>query len=216
MGYTGATANSLPVITAGYMRICIAFLTTFAFAKISFAQHSPASRADAGTLNKIASYCSAASDYAKQHPDGALLFTAVPQNQDPARDKWHPASSDAFEFAAKNADSTAIASIRNGHVVFVVFSFQNQFGDSDETATYCYHPDGSLAKLHSDLKSYHGGLELVRDISFDATGREISNALHASDLQTHRSIRLPDDFWDLPPPMFLHVGNLPFGSRLPK
>ncbi len=160
-------------------------------------------------------YCAEAAEFAKENPDDALYFSAVAQNRDPARDKWHRVpSSEALKSASAEKNSTAVVSIHGNSPQLVDFVFQNQFGDSEEFAQYCYRPDGTLANIHSDLKSYHAGRELVRDIWFDHSGSKLVSDSQAYDLQTHKPAKLPADFWDLLPPEFLRVSDLPFAAEM--
>ncbi len=125
------------------------------------------------------------------------------------------ARSNDFAVAQRNGQSTAIVTQRNGHIVAAQFVFQNQFGDALEKADYCFHSDGSLAALRSELTSYHQSLGLRRDRTYDSTGKVISNQQSSWDLTTHKPRPIPSDFWDLPPPVFLHVSDLPFAKDLP-
>jgi hypothetical protein len=168
------------------------------------------------SANGKGAYCSQVKDYARQHADKALLFMAIPQNRDPARDHWTRISSAAaLKAATQNANSSAKVHVRDQHVIFVDFTFQNQFGDSTQTTQYCFRPEGTLAELHSELKSFHGDMSVLRDITFDDAGRRVSQRMQSFDLETGRPKKLPSDFWDFSPPIFLHVGDLPFAQSLP-
>lgn len=171
----------------------------------------PAHAADSST----AMYCSQAEVYAQHHRKDAALFSAVPQNRDPARDRWHRVASMVdLQSDIRNANSTALVTMRAAHVIFVQASFQNQFGDSVERVDYCYRPDRSLAHLHSELKSFHGGMRVTREMTFDDSGKTIASAMQSSDLDSGKPRPLPPDFWDFPPPVFLRVTDLPF-AKLP-
>jgi hypothetical protein len=95
------------------------------------------------------------------------------------------------------------------------FTFQNQFGDFTQSATYCYREDGSLAQLHATLKSFHAGLGVSRESFYDASSRVIDKNQASWDLVTNEPKALPADFWDQPPPVFLRVSDLPFARDLP-
>jgi hypothetical protein len=168
------------------------------------------------TLLPGKTYCSRVEAYARQHRADASLFSAMPQNQDPTRDHWRRvASASLLQDAARNANSTAMISVRDGHVVYADFTLQNQFGDSTQTTQYCFRPDGTLAQLHSELRSFHGGLRVVREIEFDSDGKQVSKTMQSFDLDTNRPAKVPSDFWDFPPPVFLRANDLPFAKDLP-
>lgn len=161
-------------------------------------------------------YCSQAATYSRQHAGRALFFTAIPRNRDPGRDDWSRAASEAaVDTAANNADSTAGVTVRDGRVIAADFTFQSQFGDSTETVRYCFRPDGTLAEVHSDLKSFHGGMKVVRELGFDDAGKQLSSTMKSFDLESGKPAKLPPDFWDFPPPIFLRVSDLPFAKDLP-
>jgi hypothetical protein len=156
----------------------------------------------------IPAYCSQAAT------KDAQLFAAVPNNTNPAQDHWHKISQAGLQSADRNGNSTASVSMHRGKVAEVNATFQNQFGDSTLHVAYCYRADGTLARLHSDLKSYHGGMEVVRTMSFDEAGQRRSNEMQSFDLQTGQPKKLPADFWDFPPPIFLHASDLPFAKEI--
>lgn len=161
------------------------------------------------------SYCTEAKSFARQHHGSALLFSAVPKNTDPARDHWHRVDSPGeFASVARNGNSTAMATLRHGRLEYLQAVFQNQFGDSRLDVDYCFRPDGTLARLHSQLRSFHGDMIVVRDMSFDREGARLANRRQSFDLQTGKPRKIPGDFWDFPPPIFQTVGDLPFAKEL--
>jgi hypothetical protein len=105
--------------------------------------------------------------------------------------------------------------VQDGKVVYADFTFQNQFGDSTQTTQYCFRPDGTLAELQSELKSFHGGVRVVRKMAFDAGGKQLLKTMQSFDLDSNQPVNIPADFWDFPPPIFLHVSDLPFAKDLP-
>lgn len=150
-------------------------------------------------------------------PSGQLQFAAVPRNSDPTRDRWRSvASEEAKQQAVKNGDSTASVSLRNGHVLLAQFTFQNEFGDWISYADYCFRPDGTLSHLHAQLDSFHGGVTVIRDLSFDPSGKQIARRQESYALGTRTPEKLDPDFWDQPPPVFRRVKDLPFAKDLPE
>jgi hypothetical protein len=161
------------------------------------------------------SYCSQAADYAAQNRNTALLFSAVPQNPTAALDRWHPVKTNAeLQTKRQNGQSTAVVTVRDGHLIFAVFELNNQFGDSSETAQYCFRADGTLAELRSDLRSYHGDMRVIREAAYTSSGELSRSSTQSSDLTSGKPKAIPSDFWDQPAPVFLHVGDLPFAKQL--
>lgn len=99
-------------------------------------------------------------------------------------------------------------------MVWADFAFQNQFGDWINQTTYCIAPTGSLALLRSELKSFHGGLRVVRDSYFVPAGALLSQSQGSWDLGTGKPEQVPPGFWDQPAPAFLHASDLPFPRDL--
>ena len=171
----------------------------------------------ANSQHKIADYCAGTLAYANQHRETALFFAAIPRNSDPARDRWRRAiSPQDFASAQKNGDSTAILWFLRQKLVWADFTFQNQFGDWINQTTYCYRLDGSLALLHSELKSFHGGLRVVRDSYYAPGSALLSRSQGSWDLTTGKPEPVPPGFWDQPVPVFLHASDLPFARDLPR
>lgn len=161
-------------------------------------------------------YCSKAQTYAAQHATEALRYIAIPQHTNPAQDYWRrAASSIALQTAEKNLDSTAAVTTRDGKVIFAGFIFQNQFGDWVDAANYCFRPDGTLAQMHSELRSFHDGMKVVRVVTFNELGKELSSNLNSFDLESGKPAKVLPDFWDSRPPRFMHVSELPLAQDLP-
>jgi len=159
--------------------------------------------------HEIADYCAGRLAYANQHLEAALFVSAIPRNSDPTRDRWRRAiSPQDFAAARKNGDSIAILWFLRRKLVWADFAFQNQFGDWINQTTYCYRSDGSLALLDSELKSFHGGLRVVRD-SYYAPGAALLSQYQGSwDLGTGKPEQVPPGFWDQAALVFLHASDL--------
>lgn len=185
------------------MRVLLAAILLASFAHAQ-------STAKLDSVSGIPSYCSGVASYANQHPADALLYAAVPQNRDPARDKWHRISAGDRTTNVRDGNSTAAVTVRETRVVLVDATFRNQFGDYTETVTYCFRPGGTLAQLHSELKSFHEGMKVITEMSFSEAGNKIADTTRSFDLQTNKPKPLASTFWQVPPPVFLKVKSLPF------
>src|ERR1700677_3244909 len=106
MGHRGT------IVIAGNVGITISGILLLAFLSVTpigAAQNA----SKEGTQTRQA--CDSEKSYAAQHKNDALLFSAVPQNQDPARDRWRRLTSRGeFDTAADNGNSTASVWMRNG------------------------------------------------------------------------------------------------------
>jgi hypothetical protein len=206
MGHRGT------IVIAGNVGITIHTILLLAFLSVALTGAAQNANKEATQIRQA---CVSKKNYAAQHKNDALLFSAVPQNQDPARDRWRRLTSRGeFEAAANNGNSTASAWMRNAKVEFVEAVFRNQFGDSTQSVQYCFRPNGTLAQLHSELKSFHSDLRVVRQIEFDDASKQLLKTTQSFNLTSGQPQKIPADFWDFPPPVFARVSDLPFAKQL--
>lgn len=206
MGHRGT------IVIAGNVGITISSILLLAFLSVTLTGAAQNANKEATQIRQA---CDSAKNYPAQHKNDALLFSAVPQNQDPARDRWRRLTARGeFDAAANNGNSTASVWMRNAKVEFVEAVFRNQFGDSTQSVQYCFRPDGTLAQLHSELKSFHSDLRVVREIEFNDAGKQILKTTQSFNLTSGQPQKIPMDFWDFPPPVFAHVSELPFAKQL--
>jgi hypothetical protein len=104
-----------------------------------------------------------------------------------------------------------------GSPVVAEFSLSSPSGDWAQYNTYYYRDDGTLAKLHSELRTFMGDLIVIRDRFFDSQRKLLQEKTRYLDLQTRRPKKVAaDSFQDMPIEAYARTSDLPFYSLLKK
>jgi hypothetical protein len=104
-----------------------------------------------------------------------------------------------------------------GEAVVAQFSLSSPSGDWAQYNTYYYRDDGTLAKLHSELRTFMGELIVIRDRFFDSNGKLLQEKTRYLDLQTRRPKKVgAGGFMDTPIEAYAKTSDLPFYSLLKK
>jgi hypothetical protein len=110
-------------------------------------------------------------------------------------------------------DEVAYIWSRKGNVVAVGFTFQSGSRDWAHFVTYYFREDGTLAKIHSRLNTFYGGVTAIRDQYYGSNGRLLKTTARFLDMQTQKPKKNPS-FQDEPTPVYLNVRKLPFFKLL--
>ncbi|HEX8136057.1 MAG TPA: hypothetical protein VF544_00560 [Pyrinomonadaceae bacterium] len=134
-----------------------------------------------------------------------------------ARPRWQEFQSRrALERAEVYSAATAWTNAAGSPVV-AEFSLSSPSGDWAQYNTYYYRDDGTLAKLHSELRTFMGDLVVIRDRFFDSTGKLLAEKTRYLDLQTRRPKKAEaGSFQDVPVEAYTRTSDLPFYSLLKK
>ncbi|MBA3768351.1 MAG: hypothetical protein H0W99_15510 [Acidobacteria bacterium] len=104
-----------------------------------------------------------------------------------------------------------------GELLVADFSLSSPSGDWAQYNTYYYRSDGTLAKLHSELRTFMGDLVVIRDRLYDPNGKLLQEKTRYLDLQTRKPKKVKEgDFMDIPPEVYAKTSNLPFYALLKK
>ncbi len=101
-----------------------------------------------------------------------------------------------------------------GIPVAAFFTIQTESGDWILYADYYFRPDGSLAKRHERLNTFHGNAAVIRDAFFGCRGEVHRRTSRHLDLQTKKEKRPAPEFVDEHAPLFQRIQDLPFSSAL--
>lgn len=122
----------------------------------------------------------------------------------------------ALERAEVYSAATVWANAR-GDAVVAEFSLSSPSGDWAQYNTYYYRDDGTLAKLHSELRTFMGDLIVIRDRFYDPQGKLLQEKTRYLDLQTRRPRKVEaGSFMDMPIEPYAKTSDLPFYSLLKK
>lgn len=98
-----------------------------------------------------------------------------------------------------------------GEVLVASFSLSSPSGDWAMYNTYYFREDGTLAKLHSELRTFMGNLIVIRDRLYDPSGKMIQEKTRYQDLKTRKAKRVNQgDYQDMPIEIYLKATDLPF------
>jgi hypothetical protein len=110
--------------------------------------------------------------------------------------------------------ATATVYIARGLPAAAFFTIQTLSGDWVLYADYYFRPDGSLAKTHERLNSFHSGTSAIRDAYFGCYGEAQGDATRHLDLKTRKPKQPDTELADVRAPLFMRVQSLPFFSAL--
>lgn len=65
-------------------------------------------------------------------------------------------------------------------------------GDWSKLSKYCFRPDGSLAFIFSELRTFYGNVRVEDRLYFDLTGRQIRTLRKAFDMNSEKPVRNPN------------------------
>lgn len=156
--------------------------------------------------------------YAKRNARAGRLFGDTSNYEDAnAQARWK-------EFRTKGAlqraevYSAATAWLNSaGALVVADFSLSSPSGDWAQFNTYYYRSDGTLAKLHSELRTFMGDVVVVRDRFYDQNGKQLQEKIKYLDLQTRKPKKVKEgDFQDMPIELYAKTSDLPFYALLKK
>lgn len=167
--------------------------------------------AQKAALASINSYAQQIDQYIKRHPK--RIFANVVSETDEA-DHWREFKTVAkLENSETAFDESAHVWQKAGKVVAVQFTFSSQSGDWVQYVNYYFRADGTLAKLHSRLNTFHGNLSVIRDKFYDAGGRLLQTSTRYLDLKSQKPTK-SRDFMDAEIPLYLKARELPFYKLL--
>jgi hypothetical protein len=104
-----------------------------------------------------------------------------------------------------------------GDIVVAEFSLSSPSGDWAQYNTYYYRNDGTLAKRHSELRTFMGDLIVIRDRLYDPTGKMLQTRTRYLDLTTRKPKKAAEgSFQDMPIELYAKTSSLPFYALLKK
>lgn len=166
----------------------------------------------------IEAYSKQMDAYVKRNSRGGRFFGDMSNYDEPdAPARWQ-------EFRNKRAlrraevYSAATAWMNPAGVLLVAdFSLTSPSGDWAQDNIYYYRSDGSLAKLHSEMRTFFGDVIIIRDRLYDSNGKLLQEKTKHLDLQTRKPKKVKEgEYADFPPEVYAKTSNLPFYALLKK
>jgi hypothetical protein len=149
--------------------------------------------------------------FGKRH--AARLFANVISEAD-ENDHWREFKNEAeLEHSELTTYEQVSVWRRQGNLVAANFTLSSPSGDWVHYANYYFRKDGSLAKVHSELNTFHGNVSAIRDEYFDGSGKSVHRTLRVLDLKTRRPKRL-QSYYSEELTIYRRVQDLPFFKLL--
>jgi hypothetical protein len=152
-------------------------------------------QAPTGTVRQIDAFVKAIDSKAKRAEAPKLIFADVSDYESNAAAKWQRfASEKALERHRKKTEAYTIAYVwlDGGKVASTNFTMFSPSGDWAKYVYSYYRPDGSLARVETDYRTFNGDFKLIRRRYFDNTGKQIGSSVKTLDLQSGKPKKAPD------------------------
>ena len=116
---------------------------------------------------------------------------------------------------AETFNDAAYVWLREGKIVAVNLTQQNESGDWVHYVNHCFRPDGSLARLKAVFNTFHGNMSVERERVYDSRGRLLRSRTKYLDLKERKPRRPGPDYKEHEFTVFRSVKELPFLALLP-
>ena len=152
-------------------------------------------QAPTGTVRQIDAFVKAIDAKAKRAKAPKLIFADVSDYESNAAAKWQRfASEKVLERHRKKTEAYTIAYVwlDGGKVASTNFTMFSPSGDWAKYVYSYYRPDGSLARVETDYRTFNGDFKVIRRRYFDNTGKQIGSSIKTLDLQSGKPKKAPD------------------------
>ena len=116
----------------------------------------------------------------RKEPD--LIFADTSQNN---KSKWRKfASSKILKLFREKSETYSISNnwLKNKKIIISIFTIFSESGDWANYIYYYFRQDGTLAKLESEYRTFHGNFAAIKDVYFDSKGRVLKRNTKYVDL----------------------------------
>jgi hypothetical protein len=171
--------------------LLIIILLVSALQNVSFAQSNTAE------IKKIKAYCKTIDAFVKRNKSPQLIFADISDYNDDSKAKWRKfASEKALEKFREKTETYTIAYNwrKNGKLIHSNFTLFSPSGDWTQYVYHYFRPDGTLAKVESDMRTFYGDMIVLQTIYFDSKGKLLSKTTQYKDLTTHKPKKPSKDF----------------------
>jgi hypothetical protein len=185
----------------------------------AWAQRSAASRGSQNPsgVAAIEAYARELDAYARRNARRGRLFADTANYEDGSAPRWQEFRT---QRALERAESYSVATVwpqATNEALVARFVLSSPSGDWAQYATYYYRSDGTLAKLHSELRTFMGDLIVIRDRLYDSGGKLLQEKTRYLDLNTRKPKKVEaGSFMDVPLEVYAKTNALPFYSLLKK
>ncbi|QQS39939.1 MAG: hypothetical protein IPM63_11225 [Acidobacteriota bacterium] len=196
------------------IRLAMLPMTFLALAGLAGAQEvSP----DGKTLAEVQAYVKEARDFVEKQGEPHLIFADVSDYNEGSKPLWKKYSSMIdFQNAGEEIESYTVAYVwlKEGKVIGVNFTYSSPSGDWAHYAEHVFRPDGSIAEIRKELRTFMGDVIVIRTTVFDPSGKELKVSKEFLDLNTQKPVPPTENFQDVDIPVYKKAGDLPFAGQL--
>ncbi len=151
-----------------------------------------------------------------------IVFADVSDYEGGKRAQWRRfASEKELEAHRENSETYSIAFTwsRGGKLVAANFTLFSPSGDWTKYVNHYFRPNGTLAKVEVDYRTFHGDFIVERNIYYGATGKPLKTTTAYKDLQSGKPKKpeagyLGDNSELLAGDIYKTVRRLPFARLL--
>ncbi|HST51603.1 MAG TPA: hypothetical protein VLJ61_06285 [Pyrinomonadaceae bacterium] len=192
-------------------RLLTSACLTAAFAVAASGQSKFVSSGKSSEQAALKSYVARVDAYVTAHARDAHLLANVAGKD--GQDNWQELKSLDVLLKPTQANESALAWLRRGHVVLARFTLQSDSGDWVHYVDYYFRNDGTLAKVETRLNTFYGHVTAVREKFYGERGEMLQSDEHFYRLGTKHRLRSKDGkekFIDEPVPVYKTARELPF------
>lgn len=179
------------------------------------AQKNPDKNKDADAA-AAESYAATVLKFVEKESKPHLVITDVADFSEAEEAEWQTyASEEEFENAGVESYTTAYIWKKDGRVVQVNFTYSSPSGDWAEYFLHTYRPDGSVARVERDFRTFLGDVIVNTIWLYDPLGKTLGEKKTFRDLNTQNEIKPTDNYMDVEfGKPYLKISELPFAALL--
>src|ERR1051325_1173051 len=163
----------------------------------------------------IEAYARQLDAHAKRNAGGGRLFADIAGYTDGSAPRWQEFRSRRALERAEVCSAATVWTQPASDALLADFTLSSPSGDWAHYANYYYRGDGTLAKLHSELRTFMGDLIVIRDRFYDTRGKLLQEKTRYLDLNTRKPKKVEEgSFQDIPLELYAKTSDLPFHSLL--
>ena len=171
-------------------------------------------------IRQIDKYCKSVNKLFERSNSAHLVFADVSQDR---KTKWRQFKSEqALENFREKTETYSIAYnwLKNRKIVRSNFTLFSESGDWVQYVYHYFRPDGTIARVESELRTFYGDMTVTQIFYFDGKGRSLKKTLRYADLQNKKLVKPNEEFNDSHSDYLKEVNyfkkttNLPFSHLL--
>ena len=189
-----------------------------------FSAATLAQQAKLAESRRIDKYCKTLDAMIKKRRGPEMVFADVSDYEKNNKARWRKfASEKALEKYREKSEAYTIAYVwrKQGKVVVTNFTLFSPSGDWAQYVYSHFRPDGKLARVESELRTFQGDYIVIKRLYFNPAGKVIRRTSRYLDLQSRKPKRPSKEFasenssWNNED-YFKSVSKLPFARLLRK